>query len=57
MSFFTSFSYAYYAAFMHKLDENAKEIFSVFDTLATFFFVGDIVFNLMVDEKKMMVGL
>ena len=50
LSFVTSFSYAFYASFLYKLDDNEKEWFLSFDLCATLFFVLEFIFNLMVKE-------
>jgi len=52
LSFTTSFSYAYYAAFLDYIEEEEKQWFHKFDEVATVFFIADFIFLTIVDEHN-----
>ena len=52
LSFTTSFSYAYYAAFMQQMSEEEKAFFRKFDRFCTLFFCIDFIIHIFVDEHN-----
>ena len=52
MSFFTSFNYAYYAAFLGQLSSEDMHNFMVFHQWSTIYFALDLVVNVLVEEHN-----